>query len=216
MDTFLVPQGLLAATALLILAGLSDGLGTRAVVLLINRITPLSFAVTLLASALLFLGGAALWIWGAWLAATELFGIHDKLAHFFVVLSFAYAPFVFSALTLLPLFGPGIRWLLRLWSFLLGLGLLILLELTPWQALLCAVCGTLLVVGVEWLFDEPGAFLANRVWAILAGRPRPLRAHVPHVVPGYAPVPGYTPGSHADTLLPVPPTEQTPTEQAPE
>jgi hypothetical protein len=187
MDTFLAPQGLLAAVALLLLGGVSDGLGTRAPVLLISRIKPLPFAVTLLASALLFLAGAALWIWGAWLAATELFGVHAALAHFFVVLSFAYAPFVFSALALLPLIGPAIRWLLRLASFLLGIGLLILLELTPWQALLCAACGALLVVGVEWLFDEPGAFLANRVWAALAGRPRPLRAHVPHVVPGYAP-----------------------------
>ncbi len=26
------------------------------------------------------------------------------------------------------------------------------------------------------------------MWATLAGRPRPLRAHLPHVVPGYAPV----------------------------
>jgi hypothetical protein len=195
MDAYLAPQGLLAAAALLLLAGVSDGLGTRAVVLLINRITPVSFAVTLLASALLFLAGAALWIWGAWLAAVELFGIHDTLAHFFVVLSFAYAPFLLGALALLPLFGPAIRWLLRLWSFLLGLGLLILLELNPWQALLCAACGTVLVVGIEWLFDEPGAFLANRMWAALAGRRRPLRPHVPRVVPGYEPGP-------------IPPTEQ--------
>jgi hypothetical protein len=212
MDTFLAPQGMLAATALLLLAGLSDGMGTRAVVLLINRITPLSFMVTLLASALLFLAGAALWIWGAWLAATELFGVHDKLGHFFVVLSFAYAPFVFSALTLLPLLGPAIRWLLRIWSFLLGLGLLILLELTPWQALLCAACGALLVFGVEWLFDEPGAFVANRAWAILAGRPRPLRAHLPHVVPGYAPGPDTRPGSGPAILPPLPPGEQAPNE----
>lgn len=200
MDSFFAPQGLLTAAALLLLAGLSDGLGTRAPVLLINRIKPVSFAVTLLASALFFLAGAGLWIWGAWLAAAELFGVHDTLNHFFVVLSFAYAPFLFSALSLLPLFGPAIRWLLRLWSFLLGLGLLILLELNPWQALLCAACGTLLVVGVEWLFGEPGAFLANRMWATLAGRPRPLRAHVPRVVPGY----------ELAALPPAPPTEQAP------
>lgn len=198
MDVYHAPQSLLAAAALLILAGISDGLGTRAPVLLINRIRPLSFAVTLLASALLFLGGAALWIWGAWLAAVELFGIHDTLAHFFVVLSFAYAPFLLGALALLPLFGPAIRWLLRLWSFLLGLGLLILLELNPWQALLCAACGALLVLAVEWLFGEPAAFLANRTWATLAGRPRPLRAHVPHVVPGYEPA----------ALPPAPPADQ--------
>jgi hypothetical protein len=209
MDTFLAPQGLLAATALLILAGLSDGLGTRAPVLLINRIKPFAFAVTLLVSALLFLGGAALWIWVAWLVATELFGIHDKLVHFFVVLSFAYAPFVFSALTLLPLFGPAIRWLLRIWSFLLGLGLLILLELNVWQALLCAACGTLLVVGVEWLLSEPGAFLANRMWAAVAGRPRPLRPHVPRVVPGYRPGAPGVPTNLPASLPPASPSEHT-------
>jgi hypothetical protein len=185
MDAYLLPHGLAAAGALLLLAGFSDGLGTRAPVLLINRIKPLAFAVTLLASALLFLAGAALWIWGAWLAATELFGVRDTLAHFVAVLSVAYAPFLVAALALLPLLGPAIRWLLRLGSFLLGLGLLVYLGLNLWQALICAVCGTLLVLGVEWLFGEPGAFVANRVWAILAGRPRPLRPHVPHVVPGY-------------------------------
>lgn len=186
MDAYLAPQGLAAAAVLLLLAGLSDGLGSRAPVLLINRIKPRGFAITLLASALFFLGGAALWIWGAWLAAVELFGVHAPLAHFFVVLSFAYAPFLLGALALLPLFGPAIRWLLRLWSFLLGLGLLVLLELTPWQALLCAACGALLVFAVEWLFGEPGAFLARRLWATLAGRPRPLRPHLPHAIPGYA------------------------------
>lgn len=62
MDTFLAPQDLAAVTALL----LHDGLGTQAVVLLINRITPRALVVTLLASALLFLAGAALWtpLWG--------------------------------------------------------------------------------------------------------------------------------------------------------
>ncbi len=207
MDIIHAPQGLLAATALLILAGLSDGLGTRAPVLLINRIKPFAFAITLLVSALLFLGGAALWIWGAWLAATGLFGIHDKLAHFFVILSVAYAPFLFSALALLPLFGPAIRWVLRAWSFFLGLGLLILLELNLWQALLCAVCGTLLVVGVEWLLSEPGALLANRMWATVAGRPRPLRPHVPRVVPGYDPGAGRVPSNLPADLPPASPSE---------
>ena len=202
MDTYLVPHGLAAAAILLLLAGLSDGLGTRAPVLLINRIKPLSFVVTLLASALLFGAGAALWMWGAWLAAVELFGVHATLSNFFIVLSLAYAPFLFSALTLLPLLGPAIRRLLRLWSFLLGLGLLVVLELSFWQALLCAACGTLLVLGIEWLFGEPGGFVAKRMWATLAGRPRPLRPHLPRVVPGYAPGPGPAPGTTGEQAPP--------------
>jgi hypothetical protein len=187
MNANFAPHELAAAAALLLLAGLSDGLGTRAVVLLINRITPFAFVISLLASALLFLAGAALWIGGAWLAAANLFGIEDTLSHFYVVLSLAYAPFLFGALALLPLLGPIIRWALRLWSFLAGLGLLVLLGLNLWQALLCAACGVLLVLGVNWLFSEPAAFVARRLWAALTGRPRPLRTHPPHVIPGYAP-----------------------------
>lgn len=196
MNAHFTPHGLAAAIALLLLAGLSDGLGIRAAPLLINRITPRAFVLTLLASALLFGAGAALWIGGAWLAATKLFGVEDTLSDFFAVLSFAYAPFLFSALTLLPLLGPALRWALRLWSFLVGLALLVALELEPWQALLCAGCGALLVLGVNWLFSEPAAFVARRMWAALAGRPRPLRTHLPRVIPGYAPgsFPCDTPG----------------------
>jgi hypothetical protein len=196
MDAILAPHGLAAAAALLLLAGLADSLGDRAVVLLINRITPRAFAFSLLASALLFAAGAALWIWGAWLAATRIFGIRDTLAHFFAVLSFAFTPFVFSALALLPLLGPAIHWVLRLLSFLAGLGLLVLLELTPGQALLCTVCGALLVLGVNWLFSEPAASVARRLWAALTGHPRPLRTHLPRAIPGYEP--GHTAGHVAD------------------
>lgn len=185
MNFPLAPHGLVAAAVLLLLAGISDGLGTRGVVLLINRTTPRAFAVTLLASALLFVAVAGLWIGGAWLAARALFGVHDSPAHFFVVLSLAYAPFLFSALALLPLLGPVMRRGLRLLSFLAGLLLLLGLGLNWAQALLCAVCGALPVLAVNWLFSEPGAFVARRVWAALAGRPRPLRAHVPRAVPGY-------------------------------
>ncbi len=187
LESLLGPSGLTAAAILLILAGLSDGLGTRAVVLLLNRITPLAFVVTLLASALLFLVTAVLWIWGAWLAATYLFGIRDSLANFVITLSAAYVPFLFGALTLLPLVGPALRWGLRLWSFVSGLTLLVLLGLTLIQAALCAVCGTLLVMGVNWVFSDPAAFLARQAWATLAGRPRPLHHHLPRVIPGYAP-----------------------------
>lgn len=192
MDSIFAPHGLVGAVTLLLIAGLADSLGDRAVVLLINRITPRAFVISLLAAALLFAAGAALWIGGAWLAATRLFGIRDTFANFFVVLSLAFAPFLFSALALLPLLGPAIHWALRLVSFLAGLSLLVLLKLNPLQALLCTVCGALLVLGVNWLFSEPAALVARRLWAALAGRPRPLRTHLPRTIPGYAadPAPG--------------------------
>lgn len=187
-DVFVGPYGLAAAATLIFLAGLSDGVGTRAVVLLVNRISPAAFVVGLLISALLYLFSAALWIWGVWFAATELFGMEDALPHFFYVISVTYAPFLLGALALLPLVGPLIRWALRLWSFAVGLAVLLPLGLTVWQAALCAVLGALLVALAGWALSEPAALLGRRLWAALAGLPEPPRSGaLPRVIPGYAP-----------------------------
>ncbi len=193
MDAFLSPQGLAAAATLIFLAGLSDGVATRGVVLLVNRITPAAFVLGLLAAALLFLLSAALWVWGIWLAATNLFGLAAPLEYVFAAVSAAYGPLLLSALALLPLVGPLIRWLLRLWSFVVALGALASLGLALWQAALCAACGTLLVVGAGWLLSEPVAFFVGRLWSALTrhpyprGRDRAERADLPYVIPGYAP-----------------------------
>lgn len=194
MRALLSPQGMAAATALIFLAGLSDGAGTRGVVLLINRITPAAFLLGLLASALLFLLSAALWVWGVWLAATGLFGVDEPLGLFFIGVSAAYGPLLLGALALLPLVGPLIRLLLRLWSFAIALGALASLGLTLWQAALCALLGSLLVAGAGWLLGEPAARLRRRLWAMLTGRPRPLRRdELPRVIPGYGPDDGGRP-----------------------
>jgi hypothetical protein len=180
--------GLVAAAALIFLAGLSDGAGTRAVVLLVNRTTPIAFTLSLLVSALLYLLSAALWIGGVWLAATRLFSMNDALPHFFYVLSLAYAPLLLSALALLPLVGPLIRLGLRLWSFAVGFTLLTLLGLTPWQAALCAALGALLVALAGWALSEPATRIAERLWAVLLRSPFPARvSDLPRVIPGYAP-----------------------------
>ncbi|NTU78958.1 MAG: hypothetical protein HGA45_06060 [Chloroflexales bacterium] len=188
MEFLLSPQGLVAATALVFLAGLSEGVGTRGVVLLTNRITPVGFAFSLLAAALFFLISAALWVWGLWLAAAGLFRVYAPLHLFFVAVSASYAPLLLGALALLPLVGPVIRGLLRLWSFGIAISALVGLGLGLWQALICALAGMLLVLGASSLLSEPAAYLANRLWALTTGRPRPLRRdELPRVIPGYEP-----------------------------
>lgn len=188
IQLFLSPYGVPLAVFLVFLAGLADGLGTRAAVLLVNRISPRAFIVSLLLSALLFLFSAVLWILGVWYFATEFFGMADALPNFFIVMSLAYLPFLFSVLVLLPLLGPPIRWVLRLLSFLIAVWVLGIIGLELWQAILCAVFGELLLAGVGWLFGEPAARIRQRLWARLLGRPRPLRSdELPRVIPGYAP-----------------------------
>jgi hypothetical protein len=188
IDALLEPPSLVFAAALIFLAGLSDGVGMRTVVLLINRITPMAFALSLLLAALLFWLSAAIWVWGIWLAATYLFGVTLTLQAFFIAISAAYVPLLLDALALLPLVGLLIRWLLRLVSFAIALAALAYLGLSLWQAALCAALGTLLVVGVGWLLSEPAASIGRRLWARLSGRPQPLRGDdLPRVIAEFAP-----------------------------
>lgn len=188
MDFLLSPQGLAAAVALVFLAGLSEGVGTQGVVLLINRITPLAFVFGLLASALLFVLSAALWLWGVWLAATELFGVGEPLARFAIAVSAAYSPLLLSALALLPLAGTLIRQILRLWGFTIALGAISSLGLALWQAFLCAFLGAVLVAGASWVISAPSSSFVARLWAELLGRGRRVgRADPPRVIPGYEP-----------------------------
>jgi hypothetical protein len=188
MDFLLSPQGLAAAAGLIFLAGLSEGVGSRGVVLLINRITPVGFVFSLLAAALLFLLSAALWVGGLWLAALEIFAVDVPPPLFFVAVSAAYAPLLLGALALLPLVGPFIRGLLRLWSLIIAIGALVSLGLQLWQAMICALAGMLLVLGVSFLLSEPAAYMTDRLRAVTTGRPRPLRRdELPRVIPGYEP-----------------------------
>lgn len=182
------PQGLAAATALIFLAGLSEGAGTRGVTLLVNRITPAAFAMGMLAQALLFLLSAALWMWGLWLAARELFGFEGSLPFFYVALSASYGPLLLGVLALLPLVGTLIRLLLRLWSFAIALGVMSSLGLAPWKAAVCALLGALLVAGAGAALSEPAGHFGRRVWGRLTGQPRTLRRdELPRAIPGYAP-----------------------------
>ncbi|MFV9504874.1 MAG: hypothetical protein AB4911_09960 [Oscillochloridaceae bacterium umkhey_bin13] len=178
------PQGLIAALILIFLAGLSEGAGTRGVVLLINRITPLGFALSLLAAALLFVLSAVLWAGGIWLASDLFFGLSIPPSSFFVALSAAYAPLLLGVLALLPLIGTTIRVLLRLWSFLIALAVLISLGLSLWQAPLAALMGTLLVSGAAALVGEPVARAWYHLRVRLGNKPT-LREEVPQVIPGY-------------------------------
>ncbi|MGB9634650.1 MAG: hypothetical protein ACPL8I_15025 [Chloroflexaceae bacterium] len=68
LTILLSPQAVAAASLLIFLAGLSEGIGTQGVTLLMSRITPLRFVLGLLASALLYVLSAVIWMWALWLA----------------------------------------------------------------------------------------------------------------------------------------------------
>lgn len=187
LKPLLEPQALWGAALLIFLAGLSEGLGSQGVVLLVNRLSPLGFAAGLAASALLFLLSAAVWVAGLWLAFEAFFGVAVPLRAFFVTASAAYAPLLLGALGLLPVIGPLIGWLLRLWSF--GVALAAIAAVTGlglWQAAAGALLGSLLVEGARWLLSEPARDLGRGLLTAVTGRPRLLpRREPPEVIPGY-------------------------------
>lgn len=189
LDSLLSPEALWAAALLIFLAGLSEGVGSQGVVLLINRISPARFALGLAASAGLFLLSAALWVAGLWLAFGLLFGVGMPLRAFFVAVSVAYAPLLLGALSLIPVLGTPIRWLLRLWSFGVALGAIVAVTgLGLPEAAAGALLGSLLVEGARWLLSEPAAALAQGVLGRATGKAHLIRRHeLPEVIPGYEP-----------------------------
>jgi hypothetical protein len=192
LSRLLTPQAVAAAALLIFLAGLSAGVGSQGVTLLINRSSPARFALGLLASALLFLLSATIWVAALWLSVRLLYGASPSLGLFFVAVSVAYGPLLLGALRLLPLVGDPIGWLLRLWSFALALAAIQgATGLGIWRAALGALIGSLLVEGARWLIDGPAQRLGLGRLPTSVGLPRRLpREEPPLVIPGYEPAAG--------------------------
>lgn len=189
LNRLLSPEAFTAAALLIFLAGLSEGVGSQGVVLLINRISPLRFALGLAASAALFLISAALWVAGLWAAFELVFGVSVPLGAFFVAVSAAYGPLLLGALRLIPLLGIPIGWLLRLWSFGVAIAAIVAVTgLGVLEAAAGALLGSLLVEGARWLLSEPAQAFGRSILHLATGKPRLLRRHeLPQVIPGYEP-----------------------------
>lgn len=181
---------LTAAAIIVFLAGLSEGLGTQGVVLMINRITPLRFVINLLLAAVLALISALIWVGALWVATELLFSVRLPLARFFIAVSPAYVPLLLGALTLLPYIGPLIRWVLRLLSFVISLlSIRLTTGLDLWQTTLGAVTGWLIYTLLLTLLSDPVTRAGRWLWALSTGKPQRLgRADLPQVIPGYEPV----------------------------
>jgi hypothetical protein len=179
------------AATVIFLAGLSDGLGTQSVTLLVNRITPLRFALNLLLSGILYVAVATLWMAAIWLLANRVFGVNAALADVIVVVSAAFVPLWFSALVLLPLIGPIIGWALNLWSLVTAVVAVDVAFAMPlWQSLACAGAGWLVMQVARWLLRRPGSTLGGWVWQITTGQRHPIDPRqLPPVLVEYAPLP---------------------------
>lgn len=180
---------LAAAGSIVFLAGLSEGLGRQAVVLLINRISPARFLVNLLLSALIYSLSALLWATTLWSVAQTLFGATVPLSWALVAVSIAYLPLLLMALSLLPYIGTLIDALLHLSSLLISVAVISrVFQLGLWEALACNIVGWLALELLRAPLSEPLAAARRRLWALSTGRPERLgHGDLPMVITGYEP-----------------------------
>ena len=165
----LLPGGWYFATAVILLAGLSDAVG-QSVVLFANKVRPSRFVFSLFVNALLFAAGYAFLVASTW-ALMQLPGQpHAAFQDLAVVLALAYLPYWFAFLVALPYLGYGINWLLRT---------LHLVALVVAVASLAGngVFGALAYVGIGWLviaiaqqtIGKPVALLGAKILNAVAG-----------------------------------------------
>jgi hypothetical protein len=155
------------AIALVVLAGLSDGLGTQSVVLFANQLGRRTFALNLLVSGLFALLGALGWALSIGLVARVALGLAISPSALVALVSLGYVPLLFSFLALIPYSGPAIAALLHGVSFAIVAGQLAgALAIAPWQALACATGGWLLLQAARWLFSRPLARADQRIWTL--------------------------------------------------
>jgi hypothetical protein len=159
------------AGVLILFAGLSVGLGTQSVVLLVNRVTPLRFAINLALSAALYVASALLWMASIWLIGRYVFEKTVPFVQVVGAVSLAYVPLLFGALILLPYVGPAIGALLETWSLVAVLtAVAFVYQFSIWRSLACVALGWLLLQAVRRLLGRPAARLEGWLWTITTGR----------------------------------------------
>lgn len=163
------------AGLIIFLAGLSVGLGSQSVVLLVNRVTPIRFAINLLLSAAIYLAGALIWMASIWLIGRYVFATTIPFIQVVAAVSLAYVPLLYAALVLLPYIGPAIGVLLELWSLVIAVTAVgVAYQLPAWKALLCVVLGWLLLLLARFLLGRPAARLDHWLWTVTTGHPERL------------------------------------------
>jgi hypothetical protein len=155
----------------IVLAGLSDGLGTQSIVLLVNRIRPLRFAINLVLSIVLYVLGALAWMAAIWLATRLVLRDDVPLTQVIGAVSMAYIPLWFSVLALIPYLGQAISPFLNGWSLVIALfAVSQVFQFGLIQALAGTALGWLLMLLVRAILSRPADRLDHWLWAITTGR----------------------------------------------
>lgn len=163
--------GLIYATLIVLLAGVSESLG-QSIVLFLNRVRPRRFVLALSITTASHIVGYFLWtltIWsvGGWL--TQRAQSWHAVA---VVVGLAYAPQVFAFFELTPYLGNLIWGVLSLWSMIaIVVALHFGLGMATWQALLVSSLGWVVMQALRRTVGKPILQLRTLLQRRAAGVP---------------------------------------------
>lgn len=159
------PAGLSFATALIVvlLAGLSEAVA-QSVILVLNKVKPRRFFVSLGLSAVIFTFGFGFYVLSVGLSTRLLFGAAQPNPLLIKSVALAYAPLILGFVTLVPYFGRALSVLLDLYHFFaVAVAVRVIYDLTDSQALASSLLGLLLFVSLQATLGRPVVWLAR--WA---------------------------------------------------
>jgi hypothetical protein len=165
------PNGTLIAVIVILLAGLSQGIG-QVIVLFLNQVKPIRFVLSLGIAALLFVFSTGFWVLSVWAVSHFIYGSDASFLKVFRVLGLAYAPLLWSFMVALPYLGVPIDVLLSIWSLLAFVrGFSVVTDLDRWQVLGSAILGWFVLQIMQRTIGRPAVALGRWVSDAVAGTP---------------------------------------------
>lgn len=145
----------LVTLTILFLAGVSKELG-QCVVLLVNRVKPGRFVISLLVSGAILVLSIIIEVSIIWLTGIYIFHRREDIGHLFSAVSLAHAPLLFGFFILLPYAGSLLDHVLDIWCLLaIVIAVSVTLQLQLWQALLCTLSGWLIYQLMKFTIGKP-------------------------------------------------------------
>ncbi|TVQ08027.1 MAG: CAAX protease [Leptolyngbya sp. DLM2.Bin27] len=164
-----IPRGQGLALLLVLLAGLSQGIG-QSIILFVNQVRPARFALSLAINAVLFAFGFLALVLSTWLVTLAPWTRSLPLSQLVTVLGAAYAPLLFAFLGALPYLGVPILNLLSVWHLLaMVVGVAAIANLPVSSAFGYVVLGWILLQVLQTTVGRPLANLGKRIANRAAG-----------------------------------------------
>lgn len=142
----------------------------QSVILFVNRVRPLRFALSLLLNGVIFT--ISLLIWGVmiWLVGSLAFPAQPSFGLVMRLIGLSAAPYVFGFLVLVPYLGEFIYRVLGAWSMVIAAGATAYsFKVGWWPAFLVVGAGWLLIWAMTNTIGRPVLAARNRAWQAVAG-----------------------------------------------